>query len=87
MSAPVLDSRSTFRESRPGVSPRALAQHPLHKRGFQVVIAVDGKEALLAHACRASDLILMDVQMLEMDSLASAVGATKSFFTPAAPTQ
>ena len=46
---------------------RTLAQRLLQKRGYQVTVAIDGKQALLAHASAGFDLILMDVQMPEMD--------------------
>jgi PAS domain S-box-containing protein len=48
---------------------RALAQRLLQKRGFNVSIAADGKEALRAVAAADFDLILMDIQMPEMDGL------------------
>ena len=46
---------------------RMLAQRILEKRGFQVTLAVDGKQALLAVEKATFDLILMDIQMPEMD--------------------
>ncbi len=46
---------------------RILAQRLLQKRGFNVSIAVDGKEALRAVGDDDYDLILMDIQMPEMD--------------------
>jgi two-component system, sensor histidine kinase and response regulator len=46
-----------------------LATRLLVKRGHQVVVAANGKEALAALAERAYDLVLMDVQMPEMDGL------------------
>ncbi|HLX45749.1 MAG TPA: response regulator, partial [Bryobacteraceae bacterium] len=42
-------------------------QRILEKRGFQVTLAVDGSQALLAVEKAAFDLILMDIQMPEMD--------------------
>jgi Signal transduction histidine kinase len=46
-----------------------LATRVLEKRGYQVVIAVNGKQALAAYEREAFDLILMDVQMPEMNGL------------------
>jgi PAS domain S-box-containing protein len=46
---------------------RTLALRLLQKRGFQVSIAVDGKEAIRATQGAEFDLILMDIQMPEMD--------------------
>jgi PAS domain S-box-containing protein len=44
-----------------------LAMRLLEKRGFEVVAATDGKQALAAFDAADVDLILMDVQMPEMD--------------------
>jgi signal transduction histidine kinase/DNA-binding response OmpR family regulator len=44
-----------------------LAQRLLQKRGHQVVLVGNGREALAALEMRGFDLILMDVQMPEMD--------------------
>jgi signal transduction histidine kinase/CheY-like chemotaxis protein len=46
-----------------------LATRLLEKRGHQVTVTGNGKEALAALAERAYDLVLMDVQMPEMDGL------------------
>jgi signal transduction histidine kinase/DNA-binding response OmpR family regulator len=46
-----------------------LATRLLVKRGHQVTVTANGKEALAALAERAYDLVLMDVQMPEMDGL------------------
>jgi two-component system, sensor histidine kinase and response regulator len=46
-----------------------LATRLLEKRGHHVVIASNGKEALLALEKKCFDLVLMDVQMPEMDGL------------------
>jgi len=46
---------------------RTLAQRLLQKRGFQVSIAVDGREAIRAAQSAEFDVILMDIQMPEMD--------------------
>ena len=44
-----------------------LALGLLHKKGHQVVVAKNGKEAFEAYQRERFDLILMDVQMPEMD--------------------
>jgi CheY-like chemotaxis protein len=46
---------------------RTLAQRLLQKRGFNVSIAVDGKQAIAAMQNAEFDVILMDIQMPEMD--------------------
>ncbi len=46
---------------------QALAVRLLEKRGHQVTVAANGREALDAHARARFDVILMDVQMPEMD--------------------
>jgi CheY-like chemotaxis protein len=46
-----------------------LAIRLLEKRGHQVVVAVNGKQALSALEKTAYDLVLMDVQMPEMDGI------------------
>jgi signal transduction histidine kinase/DNA-binding response OmpR family regulator len=46
-----------------------LATRLLEKRGHQVVLAINGKQALAALEKTAFDLVLMDVQMPEMDGL------------------
>ena len=46
---------------------RALAERLLQKRGFAVVIATDGRQAIAATQNTKFDLILMDIQMPEMD--------------------
>ena len=46
-----------------------LAVRVLEKRGCEVVVAANGREALAAFDRQAFDLILMDVQMPEMDGL------------------
>ena len=48
---------------------RALATVILQKCGHSLVHAVNGREALKAHAREAFDLVIMDVQMPEMDGL------------------
>ena len=46
-----------------------LARRLLEKRGHQVVVASNGREALEAIATHTFDLVLMDVQMPELDGL------------------
>ncbi|OEU57397.1 MAG: hybrid sensor histidine kinase/response regulator [Desulfuromonadales bacterium C00003096] len=46
-----------------------LATKMLEKRGYQVVVAPDGKKAVDAFEEEHFDLILMDIQMPEMDGL------------------
>jgi two-component system sensor histidine kinase/response regulator len=46
-----------------------LAMRLLEKRGHQVVVAANGREALQALAKETFDLVFMDVQMPEMDGL------------------
>jgi two-component system CheB/CheR fusion protein len=48
---------------------QTLAVRLLEKRGFQVVVAENGREAVAAHARQHFDLILMDVQMPGMNGL------------------
>jgi PAS domain S-box-containing protein len=46
---------------------QAVARRLLEKHGYTVVIAANGREALLALERESFDLVLMDVQMPEMD--------------------
>jgi two-component system, sensor histidine kinase and response regulator len=48
---------------------RKVATRMLEKRGHQVVVTLNGKEALAALQTDTYDLVLMDVQMPEMDGL------------------
>jgi two-component system, sensor histidine kinase and response regulator len=50
-----------------------LAMRLLEKRGHQVVLAGNGKEALAALAQRSFDLVLMDVQMPDMDGIEATI--------------
>ena len=49
-----------------------LARRLLEKRGFEVVLANNGREAVEAHARGSFDFILMDLQMPEMNGLEAA---------------
>ena len=53
---------------------QSLIAAVLEKAGHQVVLAVDGLEALAAFERQPFDLILMDVQMPRMDGLAATEG-------------
>jgi CheY-like chemotaxis protein len=46
-----------------------LARKLLERRGHQVSVAGNGREALALFDCQAFDVVLMDVQMPEMDGL------------------
>ena len=46
-----------------------LARHMIESWGFEVDIAVNGKEALLLVQQKSYDLVLMDIQMPEMDGV------------------
>jgi CheY-like chemotaxis protein len=48
-----------------------VALHILRKRGFEVHVAHDGRQALEAWRREPFDLVLMDVQMPEMDGFAA----------------
>jgi len=50
---------------------QTLTVRLLEKRGHQVFVAANGREALSALATRPFDVILMDVQMPEMDGFAA----------------
>ena len=56
---------------------RDMLQRRLTKSGYEVVVAVDGKEALLAARQHHPDLILMDLAMPVMDGWA-AIRALKN---------
>ena len=51
------------------IDNQLVALHLLQKRGYQVVVANNGREALSAVERQRFDLILMDVQMPEMGGL------------------
>jgi CheY-like chemotaxis protein len=47
-------------------SREGLSRH-LHRRGFEVLVAVDGRQGLKAARSRAPDLILMDMSLPVLD--------------------
>lgn len=50
---------------------QTLVVRLLEKRGWDVAVASDGREAVAALQCQPFDVVLMDVQMPEMDGLAA----------------
>jgi CheY-like chemotaxis protein len=46
---------------------QVLAMRLLERRGFKVVLADNGREAVAAHARQSFDVIFMDVQMPDMN--------------------
>ncbi len=76
MQSPVVVTRHSLREARQGLhillaedNPvnQRLATRLLEKRGYTVVVAGTGREALAALEKQTFDLALMDVQMPDMD--------------------
>ncbi|MFT7622361.1 MAG: two-component system sensor histidine kinase/response regulator, partial [Myxococcota bacterium] len=52
---------------------RRLAARMLERRGYEIELACDGREALEAHTSRPFDAILMDCRMPIMDGVAATV--------------
>jgi two-component system, sensor histidine kinase and response regulator len=78
---PALVTRHSLREGQKAVTillaednavNQTLALRLLERRGYAVVVAGNGREALKAHEKQSFDLILMDVQMPEMDGFEAA---------------
>jgi two-component system sensor histidine kinase/response regulator len=76
--APKVVTRHTLRENQQPLKilladdnpvNRALAIRLLKKRGHEVLVAENGKEAVAQWQANAPDLILMDIQMPELDGL------------------
>jgi CheY-like chemotaxis protein len=55
-----------------------VAARLLEKRGHQVTVAANGREAVAAVEREAFDLVLMDVQMPEMDGFAATAAIRKA---------
>jgi CheY-like chemotaxis protein len=55
-----------------------VAARLLEKRGHQVTVAANGREAVAAVEREAFDLVLMDVQMPEMDGFAATAKIRKA---------
>src|SRR5262249_33792299 len=78
--APVsLKGRVLLAEDYP--ANQRIARWMLEKLGLEVVVAVDGKEALARLAAEPFDLVLMDCQMPEMDGY-DATRAVRAGDTP-----
>jgi len=78
--SPQLITRHTLRETRKRLRVllaednainRELAVRLLSKRGHEVILAANGKQAVAAFETQKFDLILMDLQMPEMDGFAA----------------
>ena len=63
------DSRGCILLAEDNKVNRRLAQTLLAKRGYRVVAAENGREAVDAYRRQSFDVILMDVQMPEMDGM------------------
>ena len=50
---------------------RIVAEKVLHRAGYEVQLATNGREAIAAFREQMPDLVLMDVQMPEMDGIAA----------------
>jgi len=63
---------------------RYLVSHLLREKGHDVVLVVDGREAVQAAAADEFDLVLMDLQMPEMDGIeaTAAIRELKNVSTP-----
>ena len=68
-SEPIDPATCTILVVEDNIDNQLVALHLLQKRGYQVVIANNGREALAAVERQRFELILMDVQMPEMGGL------------------
>jgi CheY-like chemotaxis protein len=64
---PVVPRRLTILVAEDSKVNRVVAARILTKLGHEVVLAINGRKALVAHRKRSFDAILMDVQMPDMD--------------------
>jgi len=81
--APAADSMQAERPLRillaeDGKVNQCVAVGLLHRRGHQVTIAEDGRQAIAAWSAEPFDLILMDVQMPEMDGFEATAAIRQS---------
>src|SRR5512144_3447324 len=50
---------------------RAVAQATLEDEGYEVVLAVDGEQAVATFAARSPDCVLLDIKMPKLDGVAA----------------
>ena len=71
-SAPAAHSALRILVAEDSAVNQQLARRLLERRGFEVVVAENGCEAVEIHARESFDLILMDIQMPEMNGFEAA---------------